>query len=203
MIVKVLKSDGSIEDFLYTKVLYCVSSALSAAHEWDVSVAQRLAEAVTAFVYCQQQEQVRSRDILAMVGVVLQETGYTDAAAALGEHHRRRSLSRGRTELIEAEIRHLDDAHAITDGAMSVQQWSKCRVVEHVAAAYGLDRQAARAVAGRVEEKVLAMGIARIWSGLLSQIVMAETAMTIRAEEHLRQATRDRREAAVPHEVGI
>jgi hypothetical protein len=66
-----------------------------------------------------------------------------------------------------------------------MRQWSKGRVASQVMEMFGLQRQAARAVAGRVEERVLAMGISRVWSGLVRQLVMSESAATMRAEANL------------------
>jgi len=193
MIVRVLKTDGHVEEYFHTKVLLCVTSALSAAGEWDVDTAQKLTEAVTAFVYAMESSQISSTEILSMVKVVLEGTGYGDAAAMLAEHHVRRSLARRRTEVVEAELNVIGDAHAFRLAAANVRQWSKWRVARHIAEEYGLGEQAARAAAARVEERVLAMGLTRVWSGLVRQIAMAEAALTITADDHLRQLDVQRR----------
>jgi hypothetical protein len=185
MIVRVIKADGSVEEYLHTKTLLCISTALSDAQEWDTATAQNLAEVVTTFIYCQREEQIASESILAMIELVLVETGYSNAAAALSEHHRRRTLARNRTEVVVAEVRKLSDAEAVAAGAMASRQWSKSRVAEHIQRTYGLQRQPARAAAARTEEKVLAIGMTRVWSGLVRQIALAETAAMLRAEECL------------------
>jgi hypothetical protein len=188
MIVRIVKSDGGVEEYLHTKVLLCISNALCAAHEWDVGLAEELAGAVTAFVYGMGKEEVISGDILGMIRIVLTETGYGDAAAILGEYHSRRGLARRRTEMIDSEMHELCDAETVRAGGVAVRQWSKNHIVEEIVRTYGLERHAARAAAGRVEEKVLAMGMPRVWSGLVKQIMMAETAVMLRAQEHLGQA---------------
>ena len=192
MIVRVVKADGGVEEYLHTKVLLCISNALCAVGECDVVRAHQLAETVTAFVYSQRQESVRSGDILSMLKVVLAETGYDDAAGALSEYHHRRGLARRRTELVEAEVNEPADAEALRSASAEARQWSKGLVVEHVMKAYGLEKHAARAVAGRVEEKVLAMGMPKVWSGLVRQVIVAETALMLRAEAYLRQRGTDR-----------
>jgi hypothetical protein len=147
-----------------------------------------LAEAVTTFVYDMQKEKVASAEILAMVVTVLTETGYATAAAMLDEHHRRRNLARKRTEVVDIELRELGDAEAVRLATGQVRNWTKSMLVEEMVGTYGFDVQSARAAAGRVEEKVLAMGMPRVWSGLVRQVMMAEAAVTLRAEEYLRQA---------------
>jgi hypothetical protein len=208
MIVTVVKTDGGLEEYLHTKALLCISNALGGAHEWDVATAQRLAEAVTAFIYGQGEERITSESIRTMIELVLVETGYGDAAAALGEHHRRRTLARGRTEVVEAEVRELGDAEAVAAGAMAIRQWSKSRIAEHIQNFYGLQRSAARAAAGRTEEKVLSLGMTRVWSGLVGQILMAETATMLRAQERLSEPPRRKRIATPrpmlePDTVGV
>ena len=187
MVVKVIKSDGDIEEYVHTKVLLCISNALCATEEWDAYTAQELAEAVTAFVYDQRVQHTRSAEILSMIKLILAETGYAEAAVRLDEHHRRRNLARRRTEFVDAEVFGPDDAEAVrSEGRVS--QWSKGTIAEHIARTYGLDRHSARAAASRVEEKILAMGISRVWSGLVRQIVVTETALAIRAGESLQEA---------------
>ena len=188
MIVRVMKTDGGVEEYLHTKVLLCISNALGGVREWDVATAQKLAEAVTTFIYGQKEEQITSQKIREMIELVLVETGYGDAAVALSENHRRRTLARNRTEVVEAEVCELGDAEAVAAGALAPRQWSKSRIAEHIKSSYGLEHQAARAAAGRTEEKVLALGMTRVWSGLVRQIVMAETATMLRAEKHLLEA---------------
>ncbi|HSV27042.1 MAG TPA: hypothetical protein VLH60_04035 [Sedimentisphaerales bacterium] len=187
MVVKVMKSDGDMEEYVHTKVLLCISNALCAADEWDACTAQELAEAVTAFVYEHKGHHMRSAEILSMVKLALTETGYAEAAVRLDEHHRRRSLARRRTEFVDADVLGPDGAEAVrAEGRVS--QWSKRAIAEHIAETYGLDRHSARAAASRVEEKILAMGISRVWSGLVRQIVFAEAALAIRAGEFLQES---------------
>jgi hypothetical protein len=184
MVIKVIKTDGGIEEYFHTKVLLCISNSLCAVHEWDAGLAQELANAVTAFIYDRKEQHIRSGDILSMVKVVLTETGFEEAAARLEEHHRRRGLARRRTELVDAEVYGPDDAETMRASGQA-SQWSKGLIAEHITRTYGLDRHCARAAAARVEEKVLAMGMSRVWSGLVRQIVVAEAALSIRANEFL------------------
>jgi hypothetical protein len=191
MVVMVQKADGGVEEYLHTKVLLCMSNALCAVGEFETDIAQRLAEAVTAFIYAMDRGRIASGEILSMVKLVLAETGRAEAAAELQEHHRRRSLSRTRTEVVEAELLEIRDADMMSAATTGMRQWSKGRVASQVMEMFGLERQAARAVAGRVEERVLAMGISRAWSGLVRQLILSEAAATMRAEANLASPVRE------------
>lgn len=188
MVVKVIKSDGAVEEYLHTKVLLSVTNALEAACEWDGDVAQELAGAVTTHIYERSERHIRSSEILSMILEVLRATGFDEAAARFEEHHHSRNLGRRRTEVVDAELSDAAGAESIHT-AQEVSRWSKNAVAEHIMRKYGLERDCARAAAGRVEEKVLAMGMSRVWSGLVRQLAAAEAAAVIKAREILCQTT--------------
>ena len=54
MQLKVRKEDGSIEEYLHTKVMGTISNALATVGEADIFVAEQLAEVVTYYLYQQQ-----------------------------------------------------------------------------------------------------------------------------------------------------
>lgn len=191
MVVMVQKADGGVEEYLHAKVLLCISNALCAANEFETDTAQKLAEAVTAFIYAMDRHRIGSSEILSMVKLVLAETGRQEAAAILEEHHRRRRLSRMRTEVVDGEIVAIVDAETISSADTGVRQWSKGHVAKEAMETFGLELQAARAVAGRVEERVLAMAMTRVWSGLVRQLVVSEAAATMRAEAGLTEPSRE------------
>ena len=51
MQIKVIKADGGVEEYLYTKVMGTINNALSAVDQADVDIAEQLAEVVTYFLY--------------------------------------------------------------------------------------------------------------------------------------------------------
>jgi hypothetical protein len=51
MKIRVLKSDGTVEPYLHTKVLGTFHNALTAVDENDLTAAEQLAEAVTFYLY--------------------------------------------------------------------------------------------------------------------------------------------------------
>jgi len=188
MQLKVIKADGSVEEYLHTKVIGTISNALGAAGEGDVYVAEELSEVVTYYLYHKQDKhRVNSGEIFAMIKVALSATGHEAAALALAEHHCLRRLGRARTEVISLDVADLADAEMLwgdkTAGAKS--RWDKSRIAADLIAEHGLARQAARTVAGLVEEKVLAMGVTQVPASLLRQLVLGDTAAVLRAHREL------------------
>jgi transcriptional regulator NrdR family protein len=189
--LRVVKADGSVEEYLHTKVVGSINNALGAAGEPDIDVAEQFAEVVTFFLYHQQtRRRVDSSEILSMIEVVLASTGYEAAAAALSEHHFDRKLKRGRTEVIPVDIDDLNDAEFFveTEQTGDRRRWDKSRIAEDLVAAHGLDRQAARVVAAMVEEKIFSMGMTRIPSGLIKQLALRDAAAVLHAREQLQTA---------------
>jgi len=179
MRIRVMKSDRTVESYLHTKVLGTFHHALSAAGEPDLYAAEQMAEAVTFYLYSQPASRtVTTDEIHLMVQAVLQDTGFTPAAAALNEHRIGRRLQRKRIEIVE------DTA----ENRLQTTPWSKSAVVETLMKQYGLNRPLARVIAGAVEEKVIRMGTSRIRKTLLRELVESETETMLRAEEQLKIA---------------
>ena len=63
MQLKVRKEDGSVEEYLHTKVMGAISNALASAGEADIFVAEQLAEVVTYYLYQQQNHYNRYYDL--------------------------------------------------------------------------------------------------------------------------------------------
>jgi hypothetical protein len=188
MQLKVVKADGSTEEYLHTKVLGAISNALGAAGEADVFIAEELSEVVTYYLYHKQDKpKISSGEILAMIKVVLSGTGHDAAAFALTEHHCLRRLGRSRTEVVSLDVAELSDAEMLWggEGFGSRSRWDKSRIVADLMARHGLARQAARTVAGLVEEKVLAMGLTPVPASLIRQLVLGDTAAVLRAHQEL------------------
>ena len=70
--LKVIKADGSIEEYLHTKVMGTINNALGEVDLENIDIAEEFAEVVTFFLYNQYNRRiVTSGDIFSMVKVVL------------------------------------------------------------------------------------------------------------------------------------
>ena len=93
--LKIVKADGSVEEYLHTKVIGTINNALGSVDKADIEIAEHFAEIVTYFLYDQQNHRsITSGEILSIIKVVLTATGYEEAAAALSERHFERKLKR-------------------------------------------------------------------------------------------------------------
>ena len=90
----IVKSDGSIEEYVHTKVIGTISRVLSKVGADSVYLAEQLTDVVTYYLYNQQDTQkVTSSEILSIIVAILTETGYEDAADVLNEFHLRRRFN--------------------------------------------------------------------------------------------------------------
>ena len=186
--LKVVKADGAVERYLHTKVIGTINNALSAIDEANMDLAEEFAEVVTFFLYHEQgRRRVNSSEIFSMIQVVLASTGFEAAAMALSEHHYGRKLKRSRTEVIFVDIQNLKDAEFFvgTEETGVRCQWDKSRIAEDLITEQSMEHQTARMIAAMVEEKVFGMGMTRIPSGLIKQLVFGDTAAVLRAQEQL------------------
>lgn len=185
---KVKKTDGSVEEYLHTKVIGTISNALAGGGQADIGVAEQLAEVVTYFLYHKQKPSVTaSNEILSIVEAVLTATGYEDAAIELSEHYYDRKLKRSRIEVIPVDVEHLSDADTLAGQAESDCRcsWDKSQIVRYLVTKHGLCRQTARTIAGMVEEKIFNMGITLVPASLIKQLVLGDAAAVLRAERQL------------------
>jgi len=143
--LKVIKADGSTEEYLHTKVIGTISNVLAQMGEPDIEVAEQLAAVVTYFLYHRQDchtrqgaglavaleaqvypisarprqagvpPSVTSSEILSMIKVVLTATKFEDAAIALSEHHFERKLKRSRVEVAFIDVRELADIELLCE----------------------------------------------------------------------------------------
>lgn len=186
--LKVIKADGSIEEYLHTKVMGTINNALGEVGLANIDIAEEFAEVVTFFLYNQYNRRtVTSDDIFSMIKVVLAATGYEDAAVALSEHHFERKLKRSRIEVVPADVQDLTDAELLagTEGLAGRVRWDKSRIVEDLVSGNGICRQTARTIAAMVEEKVFKVGMTLVPSSLIKQLVLGDTAAVLRAQQQL------------------
>jgi hypothetical protein len=178
MRVRVLKTDGTAEPYLHTKVLGTFHHALSAAGDPNLFAAEQMAQAVTYYLYNRPAPRtVTSDEIHLMILAVLEDTGHPAAAEALNQHRIGRKLLRKRIVV-------LNDNDS-PDEQTSAEAWSKSKIVEHLVRRCHLNRALARVIAGQVEEKVFRMEIFRIRKELIRHLVENETETMLRADEQL------------------
>jgi transcriptional regulator NrdR family protein len=189
--LKVIKADGSVEEYAHTKVMGTINNALDKIGQADVYIAEQLAEVVTYFLYHQQNRRsATSSEIFSIIKAVLTAISYEDAAIGLSEHHFERRLKRSRTEVVSIDIQNLTDTELLagTEGTNSRCRWDKSRIVEDLVTKYDLCQTTARAIASMVEEKIFNMGINLVPSSLIKQLVLGDTATVLRAQQQLQTA---------------
>jgi hypothetical protein len=191
MQLKITKADGSVEEYMHTKVIGAINNALGGAGEADIYIAERFAEVVTYYLYHQQNRRsVTSREVFSVINAVLTTTGYEDAAAALSEHYYQRILRRSRIEVVSIDIREMDDAELLARNGQSggYRRWDKSRIIDYLVSRHDLCRQTARMVASMVEEKIFNMGITRVPVSLIKQLVLGDAAAALQAQQQLQTA---------------
>lgn len=191
MQIKVIKTDGSTEEYLHTKIIGTVSNVLAEVGQPDVLVAEHLAEVVTYYLYHKKKTRtITSGEILSIIKAVLTATGYDDAAIALSEHHFERKLKRSRIEVVSIDLQDLADAHMLRHSTNQpyTNRWDKSIIVNDLVTKYDLCRQTARTIASMVEEKIFNMGITLVPASLIKQLVLGDTAAVIRAQQQLQTA---------------
>ncbi len=189
--LKIVKADGSVEEYLHTKVIGTINNALGGADQADIYMAEQFAEVVTYYLYHQQNcRSVTSREIFSIIRAVLTTTGYEDAAVALSEHFFERMLKRSRIEVVSIDIRELDDAELLarTRESDSDSRWDKSRIINYLITRHDLCGKTARMVASMVEDKIFSMGITRVPASLIKQLVLGDTATVLQAQQQLQTA---------------
>jgi len=188
MQLKVIKADGTVEQYLHTKVIGTISNALGSNGRPDTYVAEELAEVVTYYLYNRQNRRsATSSEILSIIKAVLSATSYEDAAVALSEHHFERRLKRSRIEVASIDIEELADAEKLctTEHLDGRSRWEKSRIVKDLVEKHGVSRQPARTIASMVEEKIFNMGLTLIPASLVKQLVLSDAAAVLRAQRQL------------------
>jgi transcriptional regulator NrdR family protein len=186
--LKVVKADGSVEEYLHTKIIGAISNALAYDGQADIHVAEELAEVVTYFLYHRKTPRtVTSGEIFSIIKAVLTATTYEDAAIVLTEHHFNRKLKRSRIEVVSIDIQQLADAEMLYGVQQSPRRsrWDKSKIVNDLVINYDVSRQTARTIASMVEEKICNIGLTSVPASLIKQLVLGDTAAFLRAQRQL------------------
>ena len=190
--LKVIKTDGHLEEYLHTKIIGTINNALGRIGQPDIGVAEQLAEVVTYYLYRNRDLRgVPAAKIFSIIKMILMATRYEEAAVALNEHHLQRKLKRARIEVVSINIEHLSDAEALCGVEKLFYRtcWDKSRIVDWLITNHGICRQTARMIASMVEEKVFSMGITLVPASLIKQLVLGDAALVLRAERQLENCT--------------
>lgn len=167
--IRVRKRDGHLEPFVLAKLLAGIRAGLAAAgemHDLDTSTAGGLGEAVYDYLKSTYDGQtVVARQLSDLVELVLSQTGHASAAMAFRDYERFRDRQRRILKVATPRQR---------DGRIVQVRWSKTRVVEHLQRRQGLDRPAARMIAGRVEQLVFNCGLRVVTAGLVREMAASE-----------------------------
>lgn len=183
MQLKVIKADGSVEQYLHTKVIGTFSNALALIDQPNVFAAEQFADAITFYLYRKRGVvTVTSDEIHLMAQAVLTATGYENAARAMNEHRLNRQLKRGRIEVVDG-----DESNG-QDDPMRLCLWNKSRIVEDLVRKDKINRHTARAIASLVEERVLNLGMTQIRRSLIAELVAADTATMLQLQKQLQLA---------------
>ncbi len=188
MQLKIIKADGTVEEYLHTKVIGTINNALGRIGQADMCIAEELAEVVTYYLYHRQdQYNVTSNDVFSIVKVVLAATGHEEAAMALSEYQFERKLKRSRIEVVFVDIQEPADAELLGNAEQlhSRSRWVKARIVNDLITKHNVPRQTARTIASMVEEKIFNIGITLVPAGLVKQLVLSDTAAVLRAQRQL------------------
>lgn len=188
MQVKVIKSDTSVENYIYTKVLGTILNSLNADDIQDLETAQELCNAITYFIYHKRDKQlIKSSEIFSMVLTVLSQTGFTKSANYLEQHYYTRKLKRNRIQVVDIEV----DSPLKAALARKIYEtgqtssWDKSKVVRWLNEKYAIEIQTARTVAACVEDKIISFNTTIVTTGLIRQISSTETACFMEAADCL------------------
>ena len=189
--LKVIKADGSCEEYFHTKVMLTISRALGSLDASDIVMAENLSEVITYYLYKNHGESaIPSGEILSVIKVALTATGYDTAAEALAEHSYQRKLRRNRIEFVHVNLeKPIDVRNVFHDGFhLEKSPWDKSVIAEDLISNHSLDRHTARTIAGMVEEKVFSLELTCVPASLVRQLVLNDTSSVLKAQQQLQRA---------------
>jgi transcriptional regulator NrdR family protein len=200
MQLKVIKADGSIEEYLHTKLIATINNALGPVDDREVFLAEQLTEALTFFLYHNyNRPQVTSNEILSMVKSILTSTGCYEAAIALSEHHHRRNLNRGRIEVVKMDVQNLSDAAELANIRQRglVNRWNKSKIITDLVREQQLGYKTARIIASMVEDKIINSQLRCVSCSFIKQLVLSDTIAVLNATEQLQNISSQQEQEVV------
>ena len=189
--LKVIKADGTSEQYLHTKVVNTINRTLSDAGMADMQLAEELAEVIAYYLYKKHGDTAMpSCAIHSVIKVVLTATGNEETAEMLSRHHFERKLNRSRVQVVFGNIEDISDAEMISEegGAFGRDRWDKSVIINDLISKHHFDRKSARATAAMVEERVFNLRLSHVPSGLVKQLMLNDAAAILRAQKQLQSA---------------
>ena len=189
MQLRVIKADGTEEEYFHTKVIATLVNAFAAPNENNTSTAQQLAEAVTFYLYNKNgSNKTSSSEILSIIKAVLVSTGFSNAAETLTEHQQRRNLSRMRVKVIKADMKNLSVSTPLLqiDRLGPDEHWNKSKIIYNLINEHNLDPATARTVASLVEEKILSSGFRLVPTGFIKFLALWQAQVILAATQQLK-----------------
>jgi hypothetical protein len=167
--IRVRKRDGSVEPFVLSKLRTCLGNGFQASGEMrerGTATCQELAEAVHAYLERTEPEAtVSSKRLAELVELVLSQTGYSAASMAIRQHVQLRDQQRRWLRVASRQG---------AEGRYIQRRWNKARIVAHLNGHHQLDAPAARMIASRVEQLIIACGLKVVTTGLVREMTMSE-----------------------------
>lgn len=181
MQLKVIKADGSQEEYLHTKVIATFVNALTEPAEINTFLASQLAESVTYYLYNKHNSQtITSSEILSIVKAVLSSTGFDYAAQALVEHHYRRNLLRSRIQVVKTNPDNTVDEDSVC--------WNKSEIIGRLINEHNLDSASARTIASLVEDKILNSGFHIVPADFIKFLMLWQMKSLMSAQQQIKSS---------------
>jgi hypothetical protein len=189
MQLRVIKADGTEEEYFHTKVIATLVNAFAAPNENNTSTAQQLADAVTFYLYNKNgSDKITSSEILSIIKAVLVSTGFSNAAEFLTEHQQRRNLSRMRVKVIKTDMKNLSVSTPLLliDRFGPDEHWNKSKIIYDLINEHNLDPATARTVASLVEEKILDSGFRFVPTGFIKFLTLWQAQVILSAARQIK-----------------
>ncbi|MFA5291534.1 MAG: hypothetical protein WC496_00715 [Phycisphaerae bacterium] len=189
MQLRVIKADGTEEEYLHTKVIAAFINAFAEPAGKYTYAAQQLAEAVTFYLYNSRSgSKISSSEILSVIKAALSSTGFNAAAEALAEHYQKRNLLRSRVEVVKADMEKISDIESLQKIGFpnSAARWNKSKIIIDLISEYNLDPATARTIASLVEEKILNSGFRLVTTGFVRFLTLWQTKEMLTAQQQIK-----------------
>jgi hypothetical protein len=189
MQLRVIKADGTEEEYLHTKVIATFINAFAVPAEKNTAIAQQLAEAVTFYLYNKHgSNKITSNEISSIIKAVLSSTGFDNAADFLAEHHQRRNLLRARIQVVKVDMEKIspDTPLLKIDCCGSAASWNKSKIINDLIVEHNLQPDMARTVASLVEEKILDSGFRLVPAGFIKFLSLWQAQTILSAQQEVK-----------------
>ena len=214
MSLTVIKSDGSSESYIHTRVMATISAAISDAGCYNEQTVSALSDAVRMYIEdCRDQAtaslHISSDDIYSMILATLQETGNGRAAVILKVHRITRQIKRKRQKVLHCLATHLPkeqrdqmdmdcslnsfnhNCDPVQCPYLAIEPWNKSRLANKIINDYNLTKNAARVVAANIEEKIFSLKISVVRSMLIKQLILNELFLFRNASDFIEHKSRN------------